>query len=170
MTDTSTPSTDNASQTGQTPPDEDDGIQQPPEDQRDDSPEVQEGDGDDPAVRKARREAAGLRKRLRETETERDQLRARIDTMISNTIRAAVEADGYPAELAELITDTESLLDDGGALGADRLSQAIASIAAKYNITRKGRPPAPNPQQGTHGPPQRSSAAEWKAAFAPRPS
>jgi hypothetical protein len=153
----------------QTPPGGADDTQPPDSNTLPENDDHHHDDEGDPAVRKACREAAALRKRLRDAEAERDQLRDQLDAMRRGSIVDAIEAAGYDGEMAQLIPDTETLLDDNGAIDTTKPSEAISRTATKFNIAPKGRVPRPNPQQGTHGPPQRQPGAEFRAAFAPRP-
>jgi hypothetical protein len=44
---------------------------------------------------------------------------------------------------------------DDGLIDAERLAEAIADTQAEFRVAPKGRPPQPNPQQGTNtGQPQ----------------
>jgi len=92
---------------------------------------------------KLRKEAANYRRRLRETETERDQLRARVD----QADRQAVEREiGGPGGLAKAEdfwlagVGLDELRDDEGGLDSDKVRAARDAVLADHPHWREAQP------------------------------
>ena len=98
-------------------------------------------DGDPPDVASLRREAAGYRTRLRDTETERDQLRQRLDALERGEVERLAAGAGMstPTDLWLLVRDLDELRVDG-ALNPDRATERIANILSERPSWRTPRP------------------------------
>jgi hypothetical protein len=105
------------------------------------------------------------RLRLRQAERERDELRDTLDRTRQSIVDNAVNAAGVDPRLMVAAGHTvDTLVGDDGLIDAERLSQAITHTAAEFRVTPKGRPPAPNVQQG-HGSQPPASKSSWSGAL-----
>ncbi|MBB2770548.1 UNVERIFIED_ORG: hypothetical protein GGE11_001443 [Mycolicibacterium obuense] len=116
-------------------------------------------DGGNPA-----NEAKRYRLRLRGTERERDELRDTLARTRQAIVDNAVQTVGLdPRLLAAAGHTLDSLVGDDGLIDPAKLSEAVTATAQEFRVTPKGRPPAPNPQQGRPGPAPKGKASWSKA-------
>lgn len=111
-----------------------------------DPTEPREGDSDD--VAQLRREAGNYRRQLRAAETERDQLRTRIDEFERGEVERIAQGAGaaVPNDIWLLIQSLDELRVDG-ALNTDRARERIDGILKERPSWK--RPPAPEPSGGS---------------------
>jgi hypothetical protein len=96
-------------------------------------------DGDSDTVAALRREAAGYRTRLRETETERDQLRTRVEQMERADVERLAANAGFaqPSDVFMFATDLEQLRADGGELDTARVTDLAHRVLTERPGLRK---------------------------------
>lgn len=125
--------------------------------------EVAQDAGDDEGGN-PNKEAAKYRRRLRETETERDELRATVESLQRQIVDDTVSRTGVPSKAFWSATELATLLDDNGTVNREAVTQTAENVRQEYSIARL---PAPNPAQGSSasGPPKPSAQDEWKQAF-----
>lgn len=119
-------------------------------------------------------EAARWRVKLRETEAERDALTQRVEGLQKQIITRLCEAEGVKpdAVFAALGDDgIAGLLDDDGAVDADKVGAAVGVARDRFGIVDGPRRPMVDHTQGQNvdGVDATVDADEaWKGAFAPR--
>ena len=86
-----------------------------------------------------RREAAGYRTRLRDAETERDQLRARVERHERADVERLAEAAGFAqsSDIFMFAGDLEQLRDQGGELDTGRLQELARRVLTERPGLRK---------------------------------
>ncbi len=143
-TDTPTPSTDNP------PPDADA--------QTEDTSEPPEGGNS---------EAAKYRRRLRDTETERDTLRGQVEALQRAEVERLAGHLTQPSAIWAAGVELSDVLDDSGAVNADKVNAAVTEAAEALGLARATRTPRPDPSQGganSAGP----ISPKFSDAFSPR--
>lgn len=118
-------------------------------------------------------EAAKWRVKLRETEAERDALTQQVEGLQRQIITGLCDAEGIKADavFAALGDDgIASLLNDDGAVDADKVGAAVGAARERFGIAEGPRRPAPDRTQGQSGnhDNQVDPSEAWTGAFGPR--
>jgi hypothetical protein len=121
-----------------------------------DDAEVQDDDEQQDGGRRNRE--AHYRRRAQTAETERDQLRAQLDTVHRQMVGDIATAAGLPeVELLESAGhELASFITEAGAVDRAKVTEATTETMRRYNIRRRGTL-ASNPQQGLYSAPPVSS-------------
>ena len=80
-------------------------------------------------------EAARWRTQLRETETQRDQLAAAADTLITQTVEDMLTRTGVTLAAVLKITELPALCDDAGVPDAALVAAAVQTARDRFGIT-----------------------------------
>jgi hypothetical protein len=130
MTGESAPAPEPESQGQQTPEQQSAAT---PEQAGQQEPEPEQSKGDDTAA--LRKEAASYRRRLRDSESETERLAQRVAEMQRTAVEAQVSGPGKLADGSDIWLSgvkLEDLLDDDGAINAEKVDEALQRALADH--------------------------------------
>lgn len=96
-------------------------------------------------------EAAKYRRRLRDTETERDTLRGQVEALQRAEVERLAGHLTQPSAIWAAGVELSDVLDDSGAVNADKVATAVTEAAETLGLARAPRTPRPDPTQGGQG-------------------